>query len=85
MLKIVLVAHLTYENQWGKLRTKIQTFVFWDTLGVSRGLGLRQTLTRDERKMLLGQIKLFQVPILEIWVRALEPQCTKLCRKGSVI
>ena len=26
MLKIVLVAHLTYENQWGKLRTKIQTF-----------------------------------------------------------
>ena len=33
MLKIVLVAHLTYENQWGKLRTKIQTFVFfWDTL-----------------------------------------------------
>ena len=35
--------------------------------------------------MLLGQIKLFQVPILEIWVRALEPQCTKLCRKGSVI
>ena len=37
------------------------------------------------KKMLLGQIKLFQVPILEIWVRALEPQCTKLCRKGSVI
>ena len=32
MLKIVLVAHLTYENQWGKLCTKIQTFVFWDTL-----------------------------------------------------
>ena len=33
ILKIVLVTHLTYENQWGKLRTKIQTFVFfWDTL-----------------------------------------------------
>ena len=28
MLKIVLVTHLTYENQWGKLHTKIQTFVF---------------------------------------------------------
>ena len=26
MLKIVLVAHLTYENQWDKLHTKIQTF-----------------------------------------------------------
>ena len=33
MLKIVLVAHLAYEKQWGKLRNKIQTFVsFWDTL-----------------------------------------------------
>ena len=39
----------------------------------------------QERNILLGQIKLFQAPILEIWVRALEPQCTKLCRKGSVI
>ena len=28
MLKIVLVTHLTYENQWGKLRTKVQTFGF---------------------------------------------------------
>ena len=28
MLKIVLVTHLTYENQWGKLHTKIQTFIF---------------------------------------------------------
>ena len=28
MLKIVLVAHLTYENQWDKWHTKIQTFVF---------------------------------------------------------
>ena len=26
ILKIVLVAHLTYENQWGKWRTIIQTF-----------------------------------------------------------
>ena len=32
MLKIVLIAHLTYENQRGKLHTKIQTFVFWDPL-----------------------------------------------------
>ena len=33
MLKFVLVAHLTYENQWNKLPTKIQTFgFFWDTL-----------------------------------------------------
>ena len=31
MLKIVLVAHLTYENQWGKWRTKIQTFSFFGT------------------------------------------------------
>ena len=31
MLKIVLVAHLTYENQWGKLHTQIQTFVFFGT------------------------------------------------------
>ena len=31
MLKIVLVAHLTYENQWGKWHTKIQTFVFFGT------------------------------------------------------
>ena len=28
MLKIVLVAHLTYENQSGKLHTKVQTFGF---------------------------------------------------------
>ena len=28
MLNFFLVAHLTYENQWGELRTKIQTFVF---------------------------------------------------------
>ena len=28
MLKIVVVAHLTYENQWSKWHTKIQTFVF---------------------------------------------------------
>ena len=28
MPKIVLVTHLTYENQWDKLRTKIQTFAF---------------------------------------------------------
>ena len=25
-------SHLIYENQWGKLHTKIQTFGFWDTL-----------------------------------------------------
>ena len=31
MPKIVLVAHLTYENQWDKLRTKIQTFAFFGT------------------------------------------------------
>ena len=31
MLKIVLMAHLTYENQWGKWRTKIQTFSFFGT------------------------------------------------------
>ena len=28
MLKFFLVAHLTYENQWGKWQTTIQTFVF---------------------------------------------------------
>ena len=33
MLKFFLVAHLTYENHWGKWHSKIQTFVFlWDTL-----------------------------------------------------
>ena len=33
MLKSFLVAHLTYENHWGWLRTKIRTFgFFWDTL-----------------------------------------------------
>ena len=32
MRKIVLVAHLIYEKQWGKLRTIIQTFVFLDNL-----------------------------------------------------
>ena len=31
MLKFFLVAHLTYENHWGKLHSKIRTFGFFGT------------------------------------------------------
>ena len=31
MLKFFLVAHLTYENHWGKWHSKIRTFGFFGT------------------------------------------------------